>query len=263
MRFLLYILFGMIVFTTELFAETIRITNGEWAPFLSKDSYQYGLGSHIVTEAFKLEGVTVEWGFFPWLRAYQNAKDGKNWDASCCWWPDDKREKEFSVSDPVAKTSLVFFHLKSYSFDWNSMQDLKGIKIGGTSGYNYGDEFLNALTEKTLDVEFTIKDEFNFKKLLAGRIQIFPNDRSVGSAQIRNSLSPDEANLLTHTSKEFGINTIHLIISRNNNRNKYFLDKFNAGMKKLKISGRYQQMLNDLEAGKYDNKKSILENNMN
>jgi len=253
----------MIIFTAELFAETIRITNGEWAPFLSKDSYEYGFGSHIVTEAFKLEGVTVEWGFFPWQRAYQNAKDGESWDASCCWWPDDKTKTEFTVSDPITKTSFVFFHLKSYNFDWNSIQDLKGIKIGGTSEYNYGDEFMGALNAKALDVEFAIKDEFNFKKLLASRIQIFPNDPSVGNAQIRNSLSPDEANLLTHTSKEFGISTLHLIISIDNKRKKYFLDKFNTGMKKLKRSGRYQQMLNDLKAGKYDNKKYDLDKDMN
>jgi len=259
MRVLFCALLVMVTFTTNLRAETIRITNGEWEPYLSNYSYQYGLNSHLVTEAFKLEGITVEWGFFPWQRAFQNAKDGGNWHASCCWWPNQATKQDFLISDAVVKTSFVFFHLKSYAFNWNSIQELKDIKIGATSKYNYGTEFMDAIASKRLNVEFATKDEFNYKKLLAGRIQIFPNDPSVGEAQIRNSLSSEEAKLLTHSPKKFGINTLHLIINKDNVQNKYFLDKFNAGMKKLKESGRYQQMLKDLDTGKYNKKSFIFE----
>jgi len=248
----------MIIFITDVSAETIRITNGEWEPLLSKNSYKYGFNSHVITEAFKLEGVMVEWGFFPWERAYQHAKSGKEWHASCCWWPSDKIKRDFLISDETSKTSLVFFHLKSFDFNWSSIQDLQGLKIGVTSSYNYGKEFKNAIIEKKITVETAIKDEFNFKKLLAGRIKIFPNDPFVGKAQIRNSLSPEEASLLTYHPRKLEVSSLHLIISANNKRNKYFLDKFNAGMKKLKLNGQYQQMLADLEAGKYNKNKSIV-----
>ena len=253
MKVLLCILLWMIVFTTELAAETIRITSGEWEPYLSKHIYKYGLDSHIVTEAFRLEGIDVLWGFFPWQRAYENARDMNNWDASCCWWPDDETTNEFLVSDTITETSFVFYHLKSYKLEWDSLQDIEGVKIGGTTKYHYGNEFMNAVESKKINVEYTPKDEFNYRKLLAGRIDIFPNDPAVGKAQIRNNLSQDEANLLTYHSKKFGKSTLHLIMSKDHKQNKYFLDKFNAGLKKLKSSGRYQQMLDDLDAGKYDN----------
>jgi polar amino acid transport system substrate-binding protein len=259
MKVLPFTLLWIIVFTTNLFAETIRITNGEWEPFLSNYSYQYGLDSHIVTEAFKLEGIEVEWGFFPWKRANEYAKEATDWDASCCWWPDDETKKAFLVSDAITETSFVFYHLKSYEFHWQSMQDLKGMKIGGTTTYDYGKAFMNAIAKEHFTVDFTSKDEFNYKKLLAGRIQVFPNDPSVGDAQIRNYLSPDEANLLTYNPKEFGRSTLHLIMSKDHKRNQYFLDKFNSGLKKLKASGRFQQMLEDLKAGKYDKKKYLFE----
>jgi polar amino acid transport system substrate-binding protein len=253
MKVLLCTLLFVIFFTSELVAETIRITSGEWEPYLSKNTYQYGLDSHIFTESFKLEGVDVEWGFFPWQRAYENTKKSGDWDASCCWWPDKETKNEFLVSNSITETSFVFYHLKSYKFHWNSLDDLKGIKIGGTTDYHYGNEFMDALKSKVINIEYTSKDEFNYQKLLAGRIEIFPNDPSVGNAQIRNNLSLDEANLLTYNPKGFGESTLHLIMSKNHKRNKYFLDKFNAGLIKLKASGRYQQMLNELEAGKYDN----------
>ena len=257
MRALLGTFLVLSIFTTNLFAETIRITNGEWEPFLSKYTYQYGFSSHIVTEAFKLEGITVEWGFFPWQRAYQNAKSSSDWDASCCWWPDKAVEQDFLFSDTITETSLVFFHLKSFNFQWNSLQDLKGIKIGGTLNYDYGKKITDAISAKTLEIDFALKDEFNYKKLLAGRIQLFLNDPSVGKAQILNSLSVKEAGLITYNPKKFGKNTIHFIIRKNHPQDKYFIDKFNAGMKKLKKSGRYIEMLKDFEKGKYNKKTNI------
>lgn len=252
---LLFISIISIIFGSgKISAETIRITNGEWEPFLSRYSYEYGLDSHIVTEAFKLEGVTVEWGFFPWKRSYQYAKDGRDWDASCCWWPDDGTRKDFLLSDEITQTSLVFFHLKSYPFQWHSFADLSGKTIGLTDEYHYDATFMEMIISEKLTVEVTTKDQFNFKKLLAGQIDIFPNDPNVGKAQIRNSLSAKEADLITHHEKAFGVSSLHLIISLKNKRNQYFLDKFNKGLKKLKVSGRYQQMIDDAKAGIYDKK---------
>ncbi len=50
-------------------SKVIRLTNGEWQPYLSEDTPHHGFASHIVTEAFALVGVEVEYGFFPWSRA--------------------------------------------------------------------------------------------------------------------------------------------------------------------------------------------------
>jgi polar amino acid transport system substrate-binding protein len=204
-----------------------------------------------------LEGIDVEWRFLPWERAYENAKNSNDWDASCCWRPSEETKLAFLMSDTITETSFVFYHLKSYKFHWSSLKRLEGIKIGGTSKYHYGEAFMDAIEAKKLSIEYTTKDEFNYRKLLAGRIQILPNDPYVGNAQIRNNLSPEQASLLTYSPKKFSESTLHLIMSKSNKRNKrnkHFIDKFNTGLKRLKASGRYQQMLKDLEVGKYDNK---------
>ena len=49
--------------------DTIRLTNGDWQPFMSKNGPHHGIASHVVTEAFALVGVEVEYGFFPWKRS--------------------------------------------------------------------------------------------------------------------------------------------------------------------------------------------------
>lgn len=247
----------LLLFSTPLFAETtIRITSGEWEPFLSEYSPHYGVNSHVVSEAFRLEGIDVRWEFFPWKRAYQMAKKGKNWDASATWWVTGDTRRAFLVSEPVGKTSLVFFHLKSYKFDWESIDDLKGLFIGGTLEYDYGKDFMAAMEEKRISVEFVPKDELNFRKLLKGRIVVFPNDLTVGYAQIRNTFPPDQVKLFTHHTKKIEHRTLHLIISRNCKNGEFFLDRFNSGLKKLKESGRFDQMFRELAEGKYDKLKA-------
>jgi len=249
----LILLFGL--HNTCLPQETIRITNGEWEPFLSEYSYEYGLDSHIVSEAFKLEDIDVIWGFFPWIRAYQLAKKGTEWDASCCWWPAKESKDAFKLSTAISNTSFVFFHLKTNQFDWENLNDLSNLKIGGTLEYDYGKNFMSAIKNEQINVELVPTDEKNFKKLLHNRIDIFPNDPIVGKAQIRNNLPPEKAKLITHHPKKFELTTLHLIISNNTKKQQFFLDKFHSGLNKLKQSGQLDQMLKDLDNGKYDKKQ--------
>jgi len=242
----------LLLLTSVLHAQTtIRITNGEWDPYLSSRAYEYGLTSHMITQAFQLEGIDIEWGFFPWKRAFENTKEGREWDAAAAWWPSDDYQDDFFTSNPIMDTALVFFHLKKYKFDWNSVADLKGINIGLTRGYHYGKALMDAKFEDKIYTELANTDEQNFTKLLFERIKIFPNDQTVGYTQIKNTFILLEADLFTHHPKKFKVNTLHLLISKKSKQAKYFLAKFNSGLKKLRASPQYQQMLNDLEKGKY------------
>ena len=57
-------------------AETITLTNGEWAPYMGKKIKEYGISSFIVTRAFEKEGITVKFKWYPWKRAMKKAKEG-------------------------------------------------------------------------------------------------------------------------------------------------------------------------------------------
>ena len=132
--------------------DTIRLTNGDWQPFMSKHGPHHGIASHLVTEAFALVGVEVEYGFFPWKRSFKLAKEGK-WDGSATWWDREERHEWFFFSNPVAPTKTVFFHLKSMDLDWSTYQDLSRFKVGGSIGYDYGMEFNEAEAAGIINVE--------------------------------------------------------------------------------------------------------------
>ena len=88
-------------------SKTIRLTNGEWQPFLSKDAPHSGFASHIVTEAFAQVGVEVEYGFFLWARSMKLAKEGR-WDGTIVWGESEERLRNFYFSELVVLTTFVF-----------------------------------------------------------------------------------------------------------------------------------------------------------
>jgi polar amino acid transport system substrate-binding protein len=247
----------VLLFSPALMAETtIRITNGEWEPYHSEYSYEYGFASHVISEAFKLEGINIKWGFFPWKRAILLAKVGEEWDANAAWWASDDTKNSFYIGDTIYTTSFVFFHLKSRKFEWKSFEDLKKLRMGATLGYIYGKELMTAMKDRQIAFQEAPTDEQNYIKLLKDRIDIFPNDPIVGQAQLRALLSPEEAGRITYNPKEFEKTNLSLVINKQCANGQLFLEKFNAGMKKLKESGRLAQMYKDLDAGKYDKQKT-------
>ena len=231
--------------------ETIRVTNGEWPPYLSEHLAHYGVSSHIVAEAFALVDVEVEYGFFPWKRSFTLAKNGEKWDGSAVWYFSEERARHFHFSDAVTHVEIAFFHLNYASFDWETMEDLKDRKIGATLEYFYGAEFKDAIDAKIIRPEWAASDELNLRKLLKGRIDVFPGAVLVTYTQIRNTFGEEDAARFEHHPKLIRSTALHLILAKANPDNERFVELFNRGLRLLKESGRYDEIVADGIAGKY------------
>lgn len=181
-------------------AETLRLTNGEWPPYMSKEMENYGVFSQIVTEAFALEGVTVEYGFFPWKRSFEYAKSG-TWDGTIAWTRTEERGQWFYFSEMVMAAGEVIFQLKEKPIQWAEVSDLRHVKIGGTIGYNYGDEFMEAEKKGIITVDRSVEDVVCLKKLLHGRLDGCVIDIHTGYYVINENFSKAEVARLTHHAK--------------------------------------------------------------
>lgn len=91
---ILMIIISIFLCNVSFAEETVRLTNGEWAPYFSEKLKYYGIGSRIVTEAFSLEGIRVIYGFYPWKRALKLAEAGE-WDGAVGWETNPDREPYF------------------------------------------------------------------------------------------------------------------------------------------------------------------------
>ena len=234
-------------------AETISITNGEWAPYLSEKVKGYGIASHIIEEAFKQVNIKVKWGFFPWSRSLKIAKKGKEWQAAACWFYTKKRTKDFDYSDPVVNQESVFFHLKSTAFDWKTISDLKKYKVGVTQDYSYGKIFDLALKQGLFEFEKAKNDTLNLLKVGKKRVQIFPLAKLVGLSILKTlKTTKPSSNLseLTYHQRPLHKTPLYLLFSKKRKDQK-LLVKFNRGLQMIQKNGTYDKIINDAKKGVY------------
>ncbi len=231
--------------------EIIQISTGEWTPYISEKLKHNGVVSHIVSEAFALEGIKVKYSFMPWKRAMREAKVG-NYEASIIWSKSEKRQKFLLYSEPVMPKRVVYFHLKSYDFKWNNLDDLKGLTVGGTIGYWYADMYEPLVKSGHLSVEWVKTDEMSLNKLMRSRIDIVALDIGAGYAMIQEEFSPKQQKLITHHPKIVNKPKYnHLVMPINQLDSKRLMKTFNRGLIKLKDSGLFDQFYEKSQQGEY------------
>lgn len=241
----MYIFFIILITSQVCAKEEVRLTNGEWPPYLSRHLEANGLASRIVTEAFSRVGIDVQYGFFPWARAYAIAKTGE-WDGSIVWSYSDTRAKSFYFSAPIVFRKMFFFHMKDFAFNWNTMEDLKGIPIGATLEYHYGKNFENAEKSGLITVIRIPYDELNLKKLYHGRLKLFVGDELVTTAMINRHFSFEQKSRFTHHPKVVDIGAYHLILSKAVSKNEQRIVQFNKGLEQLQASGLLNKYRNEI-----------------
>ncbi|MGL1937041.1 MAG: transporter substrate-binding domain-containing protein [Fibrobacterales bacterium] len=253
--FLLHCIVILMIAPLPLIAQdTITIAVGEWDPYISKDLKNDGVIAQIISEAFALEGVSAEFEYLPWQRALVEVKHGTK-DATPGWSPVEERKADFYFTDSFMDESMVFFHLKDTLFDWKEISDLSGRAIGGVNYYNYLDDFEKAEKAGIITVDRTSSELLNFKKLLSGRISIFPVDRNFGYSLIYKNFTPQQVARITHHNTPLYSEPVVMLMSKKIPQSKRFLSLFNKGLKRLKKSGRFEELFKSSQRGEFIIKK--------
>lgn len=248
-KIVMCILFAFLSIPISSVAEnTVCLAIGEWPPYFSNKMKQYGLLAEVIHEAFSLEGIQITYQFYPWKRALEYVKIGEC-NGSPGWTKTPEREILYYYSVPIFESKGVFFHLKSYPFTWKTVEDLKGIPMGGTIGFDYGEMIQNAEKSGQISIDRISSDKQNFKKLLAGRISIFPELIEVGLEELRNDFTPEEIKLVTFHPKPYRSSSYYLLMSRQNKHNETILAAFNRGIEQLKANGRFNEIMFNTPSG--------------
>ena len=235
----------LVLFPDARAGEVITVTSSEWLPYTSEHLPHYGPLSRIISEAFALEGVEVRYVFRPWSRAYAEAAADMS-NGSILWSTsgrDSDRQRRFYFSDVVFDGQSVLFHLKSYPFRWTGYEQLAGVRMGGTAGYEYTfDKYPYIQMDRS-----AVSDELNFRKLAAGRFDVFPANLDVGREIMRTALTPEQAARITWDPNPYNITHYHLMLNKRNKDNRRYVDLFNKGLRRLKESGKYTEYLQELK----------------
>jgi len=236
----------------------LTISAGEWPPYLSAELPEQGLAAKLIRDIFLEAGYQVRFQFLPWARAYQDTKQGR-YAATAVWMKVPNREVDFWYSDAVLEEQFVFFHLKSTAFDFQSLDDLANVNLGGGLGYSYGAAFDAALAAGTIKLSRVGNTEQNFRRLLKGRIQAFPEEIRVGYQVLQSELNEFSAQI-SHHPNPLLINQSFVLFPKNSAQSVDLQKIFNRGLAEFRKSGRYQQYFPADTLSTLQNKTQTIQN---
>ncbi|WED20836.1 transporter substrate-binding domain-containing protein [Vibrio sp. JC009] len=254
----LFLLLIPVLFSSFLSAKegkTINITSGEWPPYLSSSLKHGGFAAHIVSEAFAAVGVKVKYGYYPWKRSYNYALKGEDiyggkWNGTVVWVKTPEREQDFYYSDPVIIDDEVLFFLKEKGIQWENVNDLKGLKIGGTAHTAYP-IFDEAIKRGIITLERGGNYDALLKRVYHQKIDAAPLVKHVGFYYLTKSFSVTEALSFTYSPTVIETRQYHLILSKQKPENQEYIKLFNQGLKKIRANGLYSKLYSRLENGFY------------
>lgn len=249
----LYLLFSLLTAPLPAFSyESINIAVGEWPPYISEEQKYNGVVAHIITDIFHDIGIQANIRFLPWSRAYNDTSKGM-YAASAIWMHKDERAEYFIYSNEVLTEEFVFFHKKSFKFNWDSIADLETISIGGIYGYSYGPDIDEAIDKSQIRfAQEVTTPEQNFKMLLHDRIEIFPFELNVGHSILKDNFSVNEVKNITHNPKPFLLNSSFVLFPKALAGSKGLSIRFNKRLQEIKDNGEYKLYFKKLKDGFYD-----------
>lgn len=222
-------------------ADTLKISTGEWPPYVSEKMDKNGIIAEIISEVFKEMNMDVVYVFYPWKRAYAMVKTGKIW-ASFPYAANRNRLDEVLFSDLITySTSKLFYYKKHTSpqgIIFEKLSDLKAYRIGGVSGYYYEDIFKTA----DIEVDYVKREISALEKLRLGRTDLVPMNELVGWHMI-NAYFKEDAENFAVLPKIFDRHELHLIASKNYPDSKLLLMKFNKALESVKTKFLYKAIL--------------------
>ena len=161
---------------------TIELRADTWCPFnCEPESEKPGFMVEIAREALALYGHTVNYETMNWARSLEYARHGR---IDGVIGTDQGESPDFIFGAPIGtyREAAAFRPGEASSLD--AAEALEGLRIGGITGYEYSDFVAEYVVENadTGLVQLLSGDtalEQNLRKLLAGRVDLVPDERSV------------------------------------------------------------------------------------
>jgi len=219
---------------------TVILAVGEWEPYISEELPDYGFTAEIVKESFLNVGISVEFEFYPWSRSYSLCKEGKVL-GTFPWEDSEERKNDFFLTDHFWSNEEKLLYLDSNKIipnNYNSVEDIEHLKIGGVRFYTYLDKF----EEMGLEVDIRDNEVDCINSVITGRNDICPVNQ-IAAIEIIKDNFPDQIDNLKYLDNPFNTNNGGMLISKNYENSEYYLNKFNEGLQELKTSGAYNDIL--------------------
>lgn len=195
----------------------VRLTSLEWPPYAGKSLPSQGASVAVVRAALAAMGQRLEVTFLPWTQAVaigQNSKSG--YQGYFPEYSSPNVEATFELSQPVGYGPLGLVERRSEPVRWQSLADLKGLRIGVVRGYVNTVEFDDMVASGELSAVFASDDLANISKVTRGRLPLAVIDKHVLAYLMANARGvADSRRVLQFNERVLDNKSLHVALQRN------------------------------------------------
>ncbi len=231
---------ALLMWSSYSWAETYRLVTLEFPPleYSGANGKAEGIAVEIVEKIMANLGHQTEIMVLPWARALEMTRNGEA-DAIFTAYKNPEREKFLDYSKGVLVPQIVTLYVPKESnieYDGDLLQ-LKDRRIGVVSTISYGKKF-DSLRDR-LKVDRSESLISNFKKLMAGRVDMVISNMYVADAEIKKMGLGDRVKKLSPQ-----VQSVDSFIAFSKAKGLSALrDRFDQEMQKLISDGTYAAIM--------------------
>jgi polar amino acid transport system substrate-binding protein len=226
----------------------VRIGTGEWTPYVESQRADAGPLGRLIRAAFAEAGYRVRFYFYPWERDVHLLQKGEL-DGIMPYICTAERQHFSLCAAPLVRGQTVLFHRRDTAFDWRSLSDLERYRIAITQGYSYGAEFDQARAEGRFQLSQDSREDRGMRLLLAGRVDLHPQDLAVGYNMLRQGFSEAERAQLTHHPRALSQHQLTVLL-RKDERGERLRQAFDQALARMREAGDPQALQQALDEGR-------------
>lgn len=210
-------------------------------PFMyAAENKAVGIYPAIIAEAFARMGQPVMLEALPWKRALISMDDGHAGVAGI--YKTEERLHKYSYSDPLFEETLLVVTRAGSSLKYEGIESLRGLVLGISRGWTYGDEFEAARKAGVFTVEEADGDGQNLEKLRAQRIDVILCVREAALATMAGTGTRDKFSV---NEKPFSVNPAFLAFSKQTHMEST-LAEFNAALRSMREDGTWDTIVTSI-----------------
>ncbi|WP_424979879.1 ABC transporter substrate-binding protein [Leisingera sp. S232] len=234
-------------------AELTMLTGSGYAPFTDRSLPGQGMVTELINAAMELAPAPVSYSVSwedDWSRHLFPMLDKKEFDMGFPWLkpdcaaePDNERCANFHFSEPVMTMPIMLFVRAGGGFEYSQDSDVEGKTLCRPAGFFTHD--LNRPDRRWLDSDkiTLVQPETSagcFRMVAEGKVDaaavnLFLGANTIVAEDLRDTVVPLE--------KPLSEEGLHVVISKRHWRGTTHLYRINAGLQKLRESGRFEEIM--------------------
>lgn len=226
-------------------ARPVLVSTGSWAPFVGPELPDGGPVTKLVVEVLNRAGYSPEVRYTSWPLAEEKVRTGATLGA----FPlvgSPSRRRDLLLSDPLIDFEYVlFYNRRKGEPPVTTATDLRALRVGGISGYDYWNE-LESAVPRMVEFDSTLE---GFQALADGQIDILAEGLLPGQAALADPSFAGDA-------RDFGylqgdnplvrsVQGVYFMMARTPEAASV-MEKFNRALAEFRRSTEYEQLVEGL-----------------